>query len=125
MSAWENAQAVAEDKIIQADHITYDSGTSLFYAYGEEGKDILIAQQGQPGQPASVAPGQAMWYNMKTGQSQMLDPRSMSFIDAKTGKRPTLVKVPDDKIKPRNPKRAQFRNLRGSAERQGFGNGGR
>ncbi len=125
MSAWINANAIAEDKIIQADHITYDSGTALFYFYGEDGKDILIAQQGQPGQPASVAPGQAMWYNAKTGQSQMLDPRSMSFIDAKTGVRPKLAKVPDDKIKPRNPPRAKFRNLRGSAERQGFGNTGR
>jgi hypothetical protein len=126
MAAWENVNVFAEDKIIQADHITYDSATSLFYAHGEEGKDILIAQQGQPGQPASVAPGQAMWYNAKTGQSQMLDPRTMFFIDNKTGARPKPVKPPDDRIKVRNPKRTKFRNLRGSVERQGFGaNSGR
>lgn len=121
MSAWENANAITEDKIIQADRLTYDSATNLFYAYGDEGKDILIAQQGQPGQPASVAPGQAMWYNAKTGQSQLLDPRSLFFIDSRTGQRPKLVKPPDDKVKPRNPKRTQFRNLKGSLERQGFG----
>ena len=42
--------ATSEDKTIQADTITYDSASSLFYAYGEDGRDILIAQQGRVGQ---------------------------------------------------------------------------
>ena len=85
LKAWGDATALAEDKTIQADILTYDSLNELFYAYGEDGREVTIAQQDGPGQPASVLPGRAVQYNRKTGEKQVIDPRSVQFLDAKTG----------------------------------------
>ncbi|MEA2632406.1 MAG: hypothetical protein QOE66_2625, partial [Chloroflexota bacterium] len=45
LKAWENANAATYDTTIQADKITFDSLKELFYAYGEDGRDVLIVQQ--------------------------------------------------------------------------------
>jgi len=120
MRAWEEAYASFEDKTIQADTITYDSQSNLFYAYGEDGNDIVIAQQDRFGQPASTVPGRAAMFNAKSGQAQVVDPKQVAFFDSKTGERPTLVKPKEEKVKQKRPPRAQFRNLRGNIERKDF-----
>lgn len=120
MRAWEEAYASFEDKTIQADTITYDSQSNLFYAYGEDGNDIAIAQQDRFGQPASTTAGRAAMYNAKSGQAQVVDPKQVAFFDSKTGERPTLVKPKEEKVKQKRPPRAQFRNLRGNIERKDF-----
>jgi len=120
MRAWENAVARTPDSTIQADTLTYDSAKDLFYAYGENGHYVLLAQQGQAGQPATVVPGRTVMYNLKTGASQIIDPQSAKLIDAKTGFRPQPSKPKDDFIKPRLPNRQRFKNNPGSIERKGF-----
>ena len=109
LKAWEDVNVLAEDKTIQADILTYDSLNELFYAYGEEGREVTIAQQAGPGQPASVIPGRAVRYNRKTGESQLFEPRSVSFLDNKTGTRPTLVGPPGPAPKPAKPARTPYR----------------
>lgn len=118
LRAWENAFAATEDKTIQADTITYNSATNLFYAYGEEGRDISIVQQDQVGQPFSGLAGRTVMYNAKTGQSNLVDPSGMAAIDKRTGYRPSAAKPTEKTIK-RTP-RIQFRNLRGNIERKDF-----
>ena len=120
LRAWENAYAVIEDKTIQADTITYDSLYDLFYAYGEDGRDVAIAQQAQLGQPASVTQGRAAMFNAKSGQSQLIEPKSVAFVDARTGYRPTAAKPPDETLKPRRQDRVKFRNPRNAVERKSF-----
>lgn len=120
LRAWENAYALVEDKTIQADTITYDSLYDLFYAYGEDGRDVLIAQQDQVGQPSSVAQGRAAMYNARDGQSRLIEPKSMQLIDSRYGSRPKPVKPADETVKPKLPKRQGFRNPRGVTERKDF-----
>jgi hypothetical protein len=120
LRAWENAFALTGDKTIQADTITYDSLFDLFYAYGEEGRDVLIGQQEHIGQPSTVAQGTAVRFNAKTGESELIDPKTVALVDVRTGYRPVAAKAPDTKTKPRRQPRTQFRNLRGSIERKGF-----
>ncbi len=120
LKAWDESFAASVDKSIQADRITYDSQSSLLYAYGENGNDIVIAQQDHIGQAPTLAPGRTFSYNLKTGESQLADPKTVAFIDAKTGFRPTPVKVPDEKLKPRIPKRKAFINRSNNIERKGY-----
>lgn len=120
MRAWENAFAASEDKTIQADTITYDSLFNLFYAYGEDGKDVILAQQDKFGQPASITPMRAAMFNAENGQSQAIDPKSVALVNTRTGQRPYAVKPPKDESKVKRPPRAQFRNLRGNIERKDF-----
>ncbi|GAC1470064.1 MAG: hypothetical protein NVSMB9_14730 [Isosphaeraceae bacterium] len=119
LRAWENATATAEDKTIQADIITYDSFTNLFYAYGEEGREILITQQDQVGQPPTQARGRALMFNARDGQSQLIEPSVMAALDARTGYRPAPAKPADTTIKPKRQRRTQFRNPR-NIERKDF-----
>ena len=88
LKAWENAQARTKNETIQADVITYDSLKELFYAYGKDGREVILAQQSSTGQPPSIGPGQAVQYNRKTGEWQVISPGSMEIVDAKTGGRP-------------------------------------
>ena len=121
LKAWEDVNAIADDKTIQADVLTYDSFNELFYAYGEEGREVTIAQQSGPGQPALVIPGRAVRYNRKTGESQLIEPRSVRWLDAKTGTRPTLVGPPGPAPKPGKRPRTPYRApARKDQERRGF-----
>ena len=42
MKAWEKAYASSHDKILQGDIITYDSYKDLIYAYGENGRNVIL-----------------------------------------------------------------------------------
>ena len=68
--------------------ITYDSLKELFYAYGTDGREVIVAQQSSTGQPPTIGPGQAVQYNRKTGEWQIISPGNMEVVDAKTGGRP-------------------------------------
>jgi hypothetical protein len=122
MTAWQNAQARTFDTLIQGDKITYDSLKELFYVYGEEGRAVSIVQQAGIGQPYSAAGSTAAWHNRKTGESQMIDPQKIQFLDAKSGKRPVPVEPPDPNAKEKKkPKRNQLRTTpRNAIERRGF-----
>ena len=121
LKAWENVNVLAEDKTIQSDILTYDSLNELFYAYGEEGRQVTIAQQAGPGQPASVVAGRAVRYNRKTGEKQLFEPGSVSLLDNKTGTRPTLVGPPGPAPKPAKPTRTPYKApARKDQERRGF-----
>src|SRR5262249_53522890 len=88
LKAWEDADARTFDTTIKADKITYDSLKELFYAYGEDGRPVFVVQQKPPGSPATNASGAAAWYNRKTGESQVVDPQTIQFVDNKYGIRP-------------------------------------
>ena len=121
LKPWQNVNVLAEDKTIQADILTYDSFNELFYAYGEEGREVTIAQQAGPGQPASVIPGRAVRYNRKTGESQLFEPRSVNWLDAKTGARPSPVGPPGPAPKPTRRPRTPYRPPAAKdQERRGF-----
>ena len=82
---------------------------------------MTIAQQVGPGQPASVVAGRAVRYNRKTGESQLFEPGSVSFLDSKTGTRPALVGPPGPAPKPAKPPRTPYRApARKDQERRGF-----
>jgi hypothetical protein len=121
LKAWENAYATTEDKTIQADEITYDSKEDKFFAYGRDGRNVLIAQQQQIGQGWSPVEGRAAYYNRKTGAADLIDPSKIALLDQRTGVRPTQIAAPDEsKLTPQRPKRIQFRNPRMNLERKDF-----
>jgi hypothetical protein len=119
LRAWDNAVARSDDKTIQADEITFDSQNDLFWAYGHEGRMVLIVQQNQIGQPATEVPARALRYNHKTREAKPIEPASIAVVDAKTGTRPKLADIPADPERKR-PKRQKYRNLRSSIERKDF-----
>ena len=119
LKAWDNANAETIDTTIQADKITYDSSKELFYAYGELDQ-VYLVQQKFVGQPPVTASGSAVKYNRRTGESQVVDPKSVQFVDDKFGIRPgrAVASEPPKKGKKplvpfRGPGRAHF-------ERKGF-----
>jgi hypothetical protein len=119
LRAWENANAETIDTTIQADRITYDSSKELFYAYGELDQ-VYLVQQKFVGQPPVTASGDAVWYNRKTGESQVIDPKTVQFVDDKFGARPTRQPVKEDPKKPKKPV-VPFRGPgRAHFERKGF-----
>jgi hypothetical protein len=120
MRAWDNAFAADSGRTIQSDRMTFDSQSNTFYAYGEDDQQVLITQSEQFGQAPTVVPGRAAMYNIKTGQSQIVEPRSIAFFDPRSGDRPAHVKPPKDKTKEKRPPRLKFRNVRGSIERKDF-----
>jgi hypothetical protein len=119
LRAWDNAMVSADDKTIQADEITFDSLENKFWAYGHDGHEVVLAQQAEFGQAASVTHGTALMYNHKTGERKLVSPGSIAFVDSKTGLRPAPAPPPPDP-KVKRPKRRQFRNLRGNIERKDF-----
>ncbi len=88
LKAWENAQAKSRTESIIADVITYDSLKELFYAYALENHEVILARQMNVGQPFSTGNGEAVEYNRRTGESQIVGAQSMQIIDDKTGIRP-------------------------------------
>jgi hypothetical protein len=119
LKAWENANAETIDTTIQADKITYDSAKELFYAYGELDQ-VYLVQQKFVGQPATTASGTTLWYNRRTGESEVNDPKVVQFVDDKFGLRPGRVVPKPEAPKPKKPL-APFRGPgRAHFERKGF-----
>ena len=57
----------------KADVITYDSYKDLVYAYGEEGHNVIFAEQHAAGQPISPGSAKAVQLNPKTGGMHLID----------------------------------------------------
>jgi hypothetical protein len=120
MKAWEDASLSTTDKVLQADVVTYTSSNDLFYAYGEDGHQVTITQQLGPGQPASPTRQQAVSYHPKSGKMSLVNPQSISLIDAKTGTRPWVEKAPDPEAKPAKKRKPAKKPRIAPMERKGF-----
>ncbi len=119
LKAFDNAYVRRLDSGIHADVVTFDSEKNLYYAYGNDGRDVVMQQYHGVGQPASTNRARAAWLNNKTGAAEVVDPKDIALIDAKTGVRPTPVDPP----KPAPPTRSKPRGRlpgRSTLERRGF-----
>lgn len=114
--AWREVNVRFDTATIASDRATYDSTKNLYYAYGDDGREVLLAQQNGPGQEASHSSGKAVRYNHATGEAEIDQPGAMQMVD-KGGVRPKAPPKP----KPPPPKR--YRKLiqpsRNSVERRG------
>jgi hypothetical protein len=119
LKAWENANAETIDTTIQADKITYDSAKELFYAYGELDQ-VYLVQQKFAGQPATTASGNTVWYNRRTGESVVDDPKTVQFVDDKFGIRPGRSVMPPEVKKPKKPLTPFHGPGRSHFDRKGF-----
>jgi len=120
LKAWDKAYARDATSMIQADVITYDSYKDLIYAYGEQGRQVLVAQQYAPLQPATRSSARAWQFNPKTHASYAVDSSTVMMVDKKTGTRPTAAKALDPNAKPPKKKKPQFRLAPSNIERRGF-----
>jgi hypothetical protein len=108
LNALGNAHAETIDRVIQGDQITYDSLKDLFYCYGFDGREVVLAQQTAPGQPASNTTAKALMYNHKTGESWLDAPQTIRLTDSvQTGIRP--FDIPYVEPKPEKPNRKDIR----------------
>ena len=82
-----NAQGRTVDRTIQGDRITYDSSNEVAYVYGEVGKEVVLIDQRNPGQPASILRGKSGRYNRVTREASIVDPQTILFADLKSGVR--------------------------------------
>ncbi len=120
MKVWDKAYAHDATSTIQADVITYDSYKDLIYAYGEQGREVLLAQQYAPLQPVSTSSARAWQFNPKTHASGAVDNSTVMMVDKKTGTRPTAATALDPNKKPPKKKKQQFRLPPSNMERRGF-----
>jgi hypothetical protein len=120
LKVWDKAYARDATSSIQADVITYDSYKDLIYAYGEQGREVLLAQQYAPLQPVSKSSARAWQFNPKTHASYAVDNSTVMLVDKKTGTRPTAAKALDPGAKPPKKKKQQFRLPPNNIERRGF-----
>ena len=120
MKAWDRASVTSVDKTLHADVITYDTYKDLFYAYSEQGRSVIFADQHAPGQDASPGSGKAVQFNPKTGQANVIDSNSMRILDKKTGVRPTPVSAPDPYAKPKKPYKKPYRTAPTNVDRRNF-----
>jgi hypothetical protein len=120
VKAWEKAYVWSSDKSLQSDVITYDSDKDLVYAFGEQGRGVIYAQQHATGQPSSTGTAKAVRLNPKTGAMHFIDNASVQLIDKNSGSRPDVVKPSDPDAKTPKPPRRPFRLPSGNVERRGF-----
>ncbi len=120
LKAWDKAYARDATSTIQADVITYDSYKDLIYAYGEQGRQVLVAQQYAPLQPATRSSARAWQFNPKTHASYAVDSSTVIGVDKKTGTRPTAAKALDPNVKPPRKKKPKYRIAPSNIERRGF-----
>jgi hypothetical protein len=120
LDATGDPQAISPPKSIKGDRITYDSVKQLFYVYGSEG-GVTITNQDGVGRPYSAMRGQAVMYNRKTGEIQVIDPRNALILDPRSGVRATPV-VPGQPVTPPavKPPRPLRNTPSGDKERRGF-----
>jgi hypothetical protein len=120
LKAWENAFARTNDTTIAADVITYDSRNDLMYANGQEGRLVQVVKQAGMGQPTSPTVAEAVRVNPKTGEADVIGPRDLQWVDARTGTRPRPVAPPDPNAKPPKERKAPYRLPQNNRERRGF-----
>ena len=123
MKAWEKAYASSHDKILQGDIITYDSYKDLIYAYGENGRNVIFAEQYAAGQPISPGSSKAVQLNPKNGMIHLINSDTLRMLDKKTGVRPgragRWIPIPRRRRNRRDRSSClhRARNARASAER--------
>ncbi len=120
LKVWDKAYARDATSTVQADVITYDSYKDLIYAYGEQGRQVLFAQQYAPLQPPQRGSARAMQFNPKTHASYAIDSSTVNLVDKKTGTRPTAAKALDPNAKPPKKKKPKYRIAPSNIERRGF-----
>ncbi len=120
LKAWEKAYVWNSDKTLQADVVTYDSYKDLIYAYGENGRGVVYAQQYAVGQPAAPSYARAVQLNPKTGGAHLIDGNTIQSIDQRTGVRPTRLRPPETDVKAPKKKKAPFKVPSNNYERRGF-----
>ncbi len=120
LDATGDPQAIAPPKAIRGDRITYDSVKELFYAYGSESGVSIVDQDGT-GTPYSASRGNAVMYNRKTGEIQIIDPRNALILDPRSGIRATPV-PPGQNLapKPVKPPRAARPTPRSDKDKPGL-----
>ena len=120
-----NAVGRTADRTIQGDRITYDSEKELAYAYGDEGKEVVLLEQKAIGQPYSTTRGKSGRFNKRTREFSILDPQAIQIWDLASGARPMPFnpdlggspKPMDIMKQKRQPLRREGRS---STERKGF-----
>lgn len=120
LKVWDKAYARDATSTVQADVITYDSYKDIIYAYGEQGREVLVAQQYAPMQPVTKTSARAWQFNPKTHASYGVDNSTLMMVDKKTGARPTAAKALDPNAKPPKKKKQRFRLQPSNIERRGF-----
>ena len=120
LKAWENAYVSTSDKAVQADIITYDSYKDLIYAYGENGRNVIFAEQYAPGQQTQPGSAKAIQLNPKTGALHLVDSDTVRTIDKNTGVRPSPALAPDPYAKPKKKIKKPYKLPAGNLERRGF-----
>jgi hypothetical protein len=120
LKAWEKAYAWSNDKVLQADVITYDSYKDLVYAYGEEGHSVGYAKQHAAGQPTSPGSAKAVQLNPKTGSIHLTDSDTIGLLDQNTGYRPTAATPDDPYAKKKKKIKKPFKLPTMNVERRGF-----
>ena len=120
MKAWEKAYASSSDKTLQADIITYDSYKDLIYAYGENGRNVIYAEQYAPGQPISPGSSKAVQLNPKNGMIHLINSDTLRMLDKKTGVRPGRAGPMDPNPKKAKKQKRPFKLPTQSQERKGF-----
>jgi hypothetical protein len=120
LKVWDKAYARDATSSVQADVITYDSYKDLIYAYGEQGRQVLLAQQYAPLQPVNRSSARALQFNPKTHASVAVENSAVTMVDKKTGTRPTAAKALDPNAKPPKKKKTPFRLPPSNMERRGF-----
>jgi hypothetical protein len=122
ITAEQNATATTPKHAITGDKITYDSVKDLTYVYGPLSGVTFVSQDGI-GQPASLGRSSAFLYNNKTGDRQVIDPKSFVMIDPKSATRARAIdpSTISSAIANKKPKRANFKQTpRNNIERRGF-----
>ncbi len=125
LNARGSAQARTFDKTIQGDRITFDSATDLTYVYGDADRSVVMIDQKSTGQVATSSYGRSAYYNRRTREGQVVEPRDIQIYDLASGVRPKSF-FPDlgGTPKPGDPIKAKRAPLqrpgRNSTDRNGF-----
>ena len=120
VKAWEKAYVQSSDKSLQADVITYDSEKDLVYAFGENGRGVIYAQQLATGQPDTQGLAKAMSLNPKTGVAHFAENSTIQFVDQNSGSRPQSASIVDPDFKKKKAPKKGFRINSSNVERRGF-----
>ena len=105
---------------IESDVATFDSGSELLWAYGENGHGVSLAHQSGPGQPPSSSRARAVQYNVKTHAWREVDGSNLIIIDHRTGVRPAPMAMPDPTAPPPPKIKTPFKVPNTNLERRGF-----
>ncbi|HWE39731.1 MAG TPA: hypothetical protein VG406_24490, partial [Isosphaeraceae bacterium] len=115
-------QARDDTHVLQGDYIHYDTQKGQFYAYGEEGRKVSIAEQKLVGQEMSKNRLDALMYNTKTKEMEEINPFQILLVDgkgARLGAVPPPLQ-PGEARKPRPPRQPLRPPPRMNTERRDF-----